>query len=355
MTRIPEDAPDRRPDPVLGSPYFQQDLPITSDRRGPTKAVLIGRERDGEPSDGRQRPAILMLHGWSDYIFHRDVLEHLYASGFDVWGLDLRRYGRASDGEVATAIDSLQDYDEELHAALGVIGPGRPVFLLAHSTGGLTAVRFAQRYPGILAGLILNSPWLAFHLGATARKLLLPGVRKVAAWRGDGAILPRGTSSYARSVHRDFDGDATFDFAWKPAGGHKFPAVTFAAVLEAQEALISAPPLELPILVLHSTRSNFTPWYLRAMAGQDVVLDVRSMHRVAHSIGPHVSIVPIEGAVHDVFLSRPHVRSQALRAIDQWLGRLRVVYEARQAAAPGSESERGSSSEGDPGEGVMRG
>lgn len=331
-------TPDQ-PDPVLGLPYRIRRLPVRLDPRGPAHGTLLHRGSvESAAAVSCCAPAVLVLHGWSDYVFQREVLEHLHRRGYDVWALDLRRHGRSlgtSVREVPTAIDSLEQYDEEIGAALDLIGHHRPVLILAHSTGGLTAVRWAQRHPGTVDALILNSPWLAFHLGEAGRRALLPLVRLIARLRRDGRILPPGASSYVRAVHRDFDGDADFDLTWKPAGGHPFPASTLAAILTAQGELRQTPQLDLPTLVLHASRSNLLPCYQPRMRGEDVVLDVEGLHRAARRLGPRAELVALDGAVHDVFLSPHPVRERALQEMDRWMGRLRILHEHTAARSGG--------------------
>lgn len=329
-------TPDQH-DPVLGAPYRLCILPVRHDPRGPAQGTLVHRgPATREAAASSLAPAVLLLHGWSDYVFQRELLEHLHHRGLDVWALDLRRHGRnlaadATSSAAPTAIDSLAQYDEEIDAALDIIGHHRPVLVLAHSTGGLTAVRWAQRHPGTIDALILNSPWLAFHLGEAGRRALLPLVRAIARRWPDARILPPGAPSYVRAVHRDFDGDADFDLAWKPPGGHPFPASTLAAVLEAQGELHRAPRVDLPVLVLHASRSDFAPRYHPRMRSADVVLDVQGLHRAARRLGPRAEVVPIAGAVHDVFLAPLPVRERAEKELDRWLGRLRLLHEHQAA------------------------
>ena len=45
----------------------------------------------------------------------------------------------------------------------------------------------------------------------------------------------------------------------------------------------------------------------------------RSIRRWASSDGTHVTSIAIEGAIHDVVLSRPAVRAEAYDAIGTWL------------------------------------
>lgn len=51
----------------------------------------------------------------------------------------------------------------------------------------------------------------------------------------------------------------------------------------------------------------------------DIVLDVTEMRRWAPRLGPHVTLVSIPGARHDVVLSLPHVRARAYDEIRRWL------------------------------------
>ncbi|MFC7463391.1 alpha/beta hydrolase [Brachybacterium sp. GCM10030252] len=310
-------------DPVLGEGYTARRIELGSDSEGPVIATLIHREPgtgDAEPPTGRQVAPVLVLHGWSDYVFDRGLLEHLGGLGHDVWGLDLRKHGRSLlDGQTPTAIDHLSRYDEEIGAALRIIGRDRPPVLLAHSTGGLIAALWAQRHPGTLRALALNSPWLESHLGSAPRLLLAPVVQAAAQRLQNKPILPPGTSHFARTVHTRYGGPFDYDLALKPERGHRFPASTLAAVLDGQARLAAAGPLAIPVLVLHAARSAIGVRFREDMRRADTVLDVRSIAAAARRLGPDVRIEAIDGARHDVFLSEDDARARALEVLDDWL------------------------------------
>lgn len=312
-------------DPVLGDGYASRRIELGADAEGPLVATLIHREAGTEPEPGgggagSSRPPVLLMHGWSDYILDRALMEHLGARGHDVWGLDLRKNGRSLlPGQTPTAIDHLNRYDAEIFAALRHIGRDRPPVLLAHSTGGLTAALWAQRHPGTVAGLALNSPWLEMHLGPGARRLARGPVRLLARSLRTRPILPRGSDHYARTTHLAFGGPYDYDLDLKPARGHRFPAVTLEAVMDGQRRLAAAGPLAVPVLVLHSTRTRIGPRFREEMRRADSVLDVRSLAAAAARLGPRVRIEAIPGARHDVFLSDADARVRALRVLDDWL------------------------------------
>lgn len=300
---------------MLGPGYTATRIPLGSDAEGPLLATVVHRDPVGPTPAG----SLLVLHGWSDYVFHRPLLEAMAARGFDVWALDLRKYGRSLlPGQTPTAIGDLDEYDRELSCVLEHIGQGRPPVVLAHSAGGLIAALWAVRRPWTVRGLILNSPWLEMHLGPVARRMIAP-VAAALAWARPSAGLPRGDDHYARIIHREHGGLHDFDLALKPAGGHRMPVETFDAVLEGQRRLREAGPLPLPVLVLHSSRSRWRPRFDERMRRADVVLDVHSLAVAAARLGPRVRTVALDGAVHDVFLSGRAVRAEALAAVDRWL------------------------------------
>jgi alpha-beta hydrolase superfamily lysophospholipase len=80
-----------------------------------------------------------------------------------------------------------------------------------------------------------------------------------------------------------------------------------------------------PTLVLTSGSTTRPTEMGEDVFGHDIVLDVEHMRRWSPQIARHVTLAPIEGAMHDVILSRPSVRA---RAYDE-LGRWHEAYVAR--------------------------
>lgn len=342
-------------DPVFGDGFTAERIDLGADDEGPVVATLVHRLR--QPTDhrrrtregGRELPPILVGHGWSDYVFDRDLLDHLGGQGYDVWALDLRKHGRSLlPGQTATAIDTLDRYDEEIGEALSRIGTDRPPILLAHSTGGLTAALWAQRHPGTVHALALNSPWLEMHLGPAAR-LLMEGPVKALAQRLQGRpILPQGNPFYARTTHRDYGGLYDYDLDLKPPRGHPFPAQTLGAVLDGQKRSAGADPLRIPILVMHSSRTRIGVLFTEEMRRSDTVLDVRAVRQAALRLGPDVWVEAIDGARHDVFMSDADARVRAIAVLDAWLDQ---VSRRTSTANPLDRAGRDDQPEGRPGEG----
>ena len=75
----------------------------------------------------------------------------------------------------------------------------------------------------------------------------------------------------------------------------------------------------MPSLILRSKSTYFAPRYDPKVDTADAVLDVRQIARWAGCLGDRTTIVPIEGARHDVFLSTEQPLATAFRELDLWL------------------------------------
>jgi alpha-beta hydrolase superfamily lysophospholipase len=62
------------------------------------------------------------------------------------------------------------------------------------------------------------------------------------------------------------------------------------------------------------------PAWTEDAASADTVLDVRQIARWSHLLGRDVTVVRIEGALHDVFCSRKDIRGVAFGHVERWLG-----------------------------------
>lgn len=295
---------------VLGAPYTTETIPLRDDEEGPVHATLVRRR--AEHPTGR---AVLHVHGFADYFFQTAYAEWWAQRGYDFYALDLRKYGRSiAAHHTPNYVDDLHTYFEELDQAWNRISDRDEhdhVVLSGHSTGGLVTCLWAHdRRPG-LRGVVLNSPWFDLQGPPWLRTVGTSMIKQLAA-RSPRKVIPRKVSGfYARSLHRDHEGEWDFDLTWKPLESWPVYAGWLAAIRHGHAELQSGIEVDAPALVLCSTRSTYPADMGEDVHTSDIVLDVAQIRRWAPCLGRHVTIAAIDGAVHDVFLSREAPRAQA--------------------------------------------
>ncbi|MEU1971134.1 alpha/beta hydrolase [Microbacterium sp. NPDC019599] len=310
---------------ILGEGFEQLTLPLGEDEEGPVVATLVR----SIPNPVRMLAGplrevdVLSVHGWSDYFFQPAQARFWTGLGARFYALDLRKYGRSlRAGQTPGYITRLREYDADIAAALRAIPRrrGRRLVLLGHSTGGLTLTLWANRHRGRAAALILNSPWLELQLGAVGRQALAPLVQARARWDPRGVQASVDLGFYTRAQREvgalPVDG---YREDWRPEFGFATNPAWLAAVLDGHRRIATGVDTGCPVLVLLSARSAMQLTWTESMASSDSVLVVDEIARASTRLGRDVTIARIDGALHDVFLSRPEARDAAYRAIDRWL------------------------------------
>jgi len=300
-----------------------------------TELVLPGAETaPGEPDDvdlvatliRKSGPragarAVLYLHGWNDYFFQTHLADYLSDLGYDFYAVDLRRYGRSiRPGQLRGFIGNLDDYTLELDAAADLIATDHDrLLLMGHSTGGLIAALWAARNADRLEGLILNSPWLDMQGSAIVRALGVPVIDALGSRAPTSIIRLPDLGFTARSLHISLGGEWDYDLTLKSRPGPPIRTGWLRAVLLGHQRVAAGLGIGVPILVLASARTEFARRWHEGLRVVDSVLDVEQTAARAVRLGPHVTVVRIPDGLHDLTLSAPHVREQALDEIGRFI------------------------------------
>ncbi|WP_425955514.1 alpha/beta hydrolase [Xylanimonas sp. McL0601] len=336
------DAPGGWEPDVL--PGFERlTLPLAPDDEGEVVATLVRRARpaDGTPAARDAGVDLLYVHGWIDYFFQAHLADFWEGLGVRFHALDLRKYGRSlRPHQTPGYTHDLSLYDEELDEALAIMGhvalpadlsapdgaaalPGpdkqkRRLLLMGHSTGGLTLALWTDRHPGRADGLVLNSPWLEFQTRYLGRRVLEGPVRAQAAVAPRSHLVNVDQGFYVRSISNRYDGEWDYSPAWRPDVGWRATPAWLAAVFQGHERVANGLHIDVPILVLLSARSTTPVRWHDDMMRTDSVLDVPGVARRVPNLGSVVTLVRIEGALHDVTLSAPEVRAEVWRETARW-------------------------------------
>lgn len=312
--------PDALKTDVLGRPYQVETIDLPDDAEGPVVATLVRK-----PTRKRGGRAVLHVHGFADYFFHREYAEWWTERGYTFYALDLRKYGRSlREHQTPNFVEDLAEYYPELDEAWQRITERdghTSVVATAHSTGGLTLPLWAnQRRPAELAGMFLNSPWLDMQGSAWLRNPAARAALDQLGARQPHRLIPRTVNDfYGRSLHRDHEGEFDYNFDWKPLESWPVYAGWLRAIRRGHGQIHRGLDIPAPTLVLSSGRTAFPKEMGEDVHTNDIVLDVQQIRRWASSLGPHVTSIGIDGARHDVVLSRPEVRARVYTEIDRWL------------------------------------
>ena len=303
---------------VLGEPWTAETIHFPPDDEGPVVATLVCR-RAASPTTR----AVLYVHGFADYFFQTGYAEWWLERGYDFYALDLRKYGRSLlPHQTPTYVSDLHEYDADLDSAWHRITArdGHDhVVLTAHSTGGLVTSLWAdERRPAALRGLALNSPWLDLQGGAAMRTLGTIALKQIGRRRPRRVVNRTVNGFYARSLHREHEGEWDFDLTLKPVESFTVHAGWLLAIREGHARLHAGLDVPCPVLVLSSDRTAFPREMGEDVHSTDIVLDVEHIRRWAASLGRHVTYVAVPGARHDVVLSRPEPRRRAYDELRRW-------------------------------------
>ena len=314
------------PDILAGYRRTTRSLGPDPDGEGALVATLVRRD-----DTGCAPRALLAVHGFTDYFFNTELVDHLANRGFRCYGLDLHKCGRSwRTGQTPHFTTDLTRYERELEWALSVVAaenPGAPTLVYGHSTGGLVVSLWLDRVrrrgatAGLgLAGLVLNSPFLDLRGPSILRTGIGAGaIRVVSKVHKTRVVRPAGRGGYGLTLHRDYHGEFDYNLQWKPVGGFPVTAGWLRAIQRGQARLHRGLDVGVPNLILRSDHTVAETAGTDVMQRGDAVLDVEHIARWAGCIGNRQTIVPVPDAKHDVFLSLPAPRALAYGALDAWL------------------------------------
>lgn len=313
---------DWQPD-ILGPDYKARSIFLGEDpdRETDIYATLV-RYQPGRALGFDSRPAMVFVHGMSDYFFHTHVASFFHEHGWAVYAVDLRKCGRSwRPGQRWHHTTDLGHYFSELSAAAAHLASiHQHVLVQGHSTGGLVVALWLDHirrtdpelHATVLAA-VLNSPWLDMMVPGAS--LLRPLAMRAAARWPDRDIPGGNFTAYGQSLKQ-----WNFDRRMKPLGGHPKNLGWLRAIIRGHEQVHSG-ELEcgVPVLVLCSTQSYSGHRYPPKADVSDVILDVEQIQHWAPKLGKQVQVTPIAGARHDVYLSEHAARHAALDRVLKWL------------------------------------
>lgn len=319
----------------LGEDYSQHVIELGQDPDGEgfVHAVLVRYCPDSSSSDFQKRPAVLWIHGMSDYFFQKHVAERYHAEGYAFYAIDLRKCGRAHQpGQTWHGCSDLTNYFEDLNGALAVLDHAghTTVTVNAHSTGGLIAVLWLDwlrskgghcpQAPNIsVTAAVLNSPWLTLHVSRAKAPVYSMVTRVMSRIRPNSLIPVQSAGGYGKSISADHQGRWEYNLTFKPLAGHDKNWRWLNAIIVGQQRVSRGIDTGVPTLVLHSDNYLLGSDYTPELSRVDSVLNTEQIADATSHLGPQARNVAITGALHDVYLSAPEALDRAFNETFRFL------------------------------------
>lgn len=301
--------------------FTEQTLEFSDDYEGKVIATLI---RSNKNVKGRK--SVLYIHGFNDYFFHPHLAERFDQSDYNFFALDLRKYGRSLlPHQHPNYCKDVSEYYEEITASLEIIHNEnrKEIVILGHSMGGLITSLYASfgKRNDLISAMILNSPFFEFNVSKTEKKINLFFAGIISLFMPYANKSKPLSSLYNQSLLKSYNGEWEFNQDWKPERG--FPAYFkwLVAISNAQIKLKSSSDLTQPILVMHSTQSIHPKKWSPDILRMDMVLNVEHIKETGKKLGKKVTFLPVENAMHDIFLSKKEVREKAFTEMINWLNK----------------------------------
>ncbi len=110
--------------------------------------------------EGEIKAVLLMVHGLAEHSGrYMNVVNHFVPRGYAVYGIDHLGHGKSEGKRVY--VERFDDYTKTLKVYVDMIHhwqPGRPIFLVGHSMGGLIGALFLLDHQAELTGAVLSGP-----------------------------------------------------------------------------------------------------------------------------------------------------------------------------------------------------
>jgi len=270
----------------------------------------------GEYQDSTPRALVFLSHGFSEHLGagYHNVGKALASEGMLAFGHDHAGHGR-SEG-IQAYIDSVDDYvDDLVDHCLKIRGRYEsylPIFLVAHSMGGMIAIRAAITHPIIFRGMVLVGPLVI--PGATVMGVLdfrVTPLRAIPArflltlldiWNPE---LVLGFVDYNLVTREEGIKKLMAQDKLRWQGGTKVHLLlAFLTCLKENLSMING--LRVPFLVLHGD-----------VDGLCNIEGSRLLKRDA--LAQDKELIEFSGAAHQLFLELPHVRNLTIQECVKWI------------------------------------
>jgi len=249
---------------------------------------------------GEVKAVLLIVHGLGEHSGrYKNVVDHFVPLGYAVYGLDHLGHGR-SEGK-REMVARFEDFTDTLTIFYKMVTgwqPGKPVFLLGHSMGGLIASYYLLDHQADFKGAVISAPAIKIGESITPATITLSKIlSKLAPGMG---MLGLDASKISR------DPQVVTAYANDPLVFHaKTPARLAAEMLKAMlRVTAEVGKITLPFIVVQGS--------------EDKLVDPRGAQMLYDRASSTDKTIKVyEGLYHEVF-NEPE-RARVLGDVEAWL------------------------------------
>lgn len=261
---------------------------------------IFYRHYQAEP----ERARMVISHGLGEHSGrYGNVIERMLPKGISVWVPDHRGHGQSGGqrGHVLNFVQYLTDLREILNLVKKDRATETPCFLLGHSMGGLIALYFAQRYPGMIDAVVVSSPCLGMVIEVRAIKKILGSLMSY-VWPG----LSMGNELDAARISRDQNVVSAYEN--DPLVHDRVSARFFTELMAAMESVnLQAADLPVPILM--------------QVAGEDHIVNAGSAKQFFNSLKVEDrTLLVYDNLYHEIYNAPEEDKAKVLDDLVAWLG-----------------------------------
>jgi len=199
--------------------------------------------------EGDPKSVLLLVHGYAEHSGrYARVADCFVGQGYAVYALDHRGHGKSAGRR--GYFERFQLLVDDLDTFFGLVRerePGRSIFHVGHSMGGLLAAAYTIQHPDQVDGLVLSGPWLRATEGVSPLLQALSGIIS-SLFPGTGV-----TRLAAATISRDPEVVARYDSDPLNYRGQVPARAGVEMIKTARRVLRQAQAITCPVLIMHGT------------------------------------------------------------------------------------------------------
>lgn len=250
--------------------------------------------------DGEVKAVLFIVHGLGEHSGrYMNVVNHFVPLGYAVYGLDHIGHGKSDGGR--EVIDRFEDFTKPLRTYYGMIKdwqPGKPIFILGHSLGGLIACYHLLDRQSDFKGAIISAPSIIIGESVTPLTIFMAKILSAIAPKAGVMALDASTVSRDPQVVKAYAEDPLVFHGRTPA---RLGAEMLKALIRVNAELDK---ISLPFITIQGS--------------QDKLVDpagAKLLYEKARSQDKAIKIY--DGLYHEVF-NEPE-RAVVLKDVETWL------------------------------------